>query len=193
MRSISKTGEVKLPPLDASADFFSRPIMQTARLNLRLLADSDAGFILDLLNQPSWLEYIGDRGVGNLEDARAYIRNGPLAMISRHGFGLYLVELKACAIPIGLCGLLKRDSLEDVDIGFAFLPDYCGRGYAREAAMACLEYARNPIGLERLVAITLPTNNSSIKLLESLGMQHERDVRLEENGELLQLFAKNLR
>lgn len=168
-------------------------VIETARLGLRWLSEADDEFILDLLNQPSWLEYIGDRGVRNLEDARTYIRNGPLAMISRHGFGLYLVELKSGAIPIGLCGLLKREALEDVDIGFAFLPDYCGLGYASEAAKACLEYAHNPVGLERLVAITLPTNKSSIKLLESLGMQHERDVRLEENGELLQLFAKNLR
>ena len=168
-------------------------VIETERLGLRWLTETDDEFILDLLNQPSWLEYIGDRGVKNLEDARAYIHNGPLAMISRHGFGLYLVELKSGAIPIGLCGLLRREALEDVDIGFAFLPDYCGRGYAREAAKACLEYARNALGLERLAAITLPTNKSSIRLLESLGMRHERNVRLEENGELLQLFAKQLR
>ena len=141
--------------------------MQTSRLNLRLLADGDAEFILDLLNQPSWLEYIGDRGVRNLEDAHAYIHNGPLAMIEQYGFGLYLVEIKSSKHAIGLCGLLKRETLEDIDIGFAFHPDYWGRGYAREAAEACLNYARDHVGLERLVAITLPTNKSSIKLLDS--------------------------
>ena len=168
-------------------------VIETERLNLRWLAETDDEFILDLLNQPSWLEYIGDRGVRNLEDARAYIRNGPLAMISQHGFGLYLVESKATGIAMGLCGLLKRKALEDVDIGFAFLPDYRGRGYATAAANACLEYASDQIGLERLVAITLPTNKSSIRLLTSLGMHHESDVSLDEGGQLLQLFAKKLR
>ena len=168
-------------------------VIETERLNLRWLTDTDDEFILDLLNQPSWLEYIGDRGVRNLEDARAYIRNGPLAMILQHGFGLYLVESKASGMSMGLCGLLKREALEDVDIGFAFLPDYAGQGYAIEAAHACLEYASEHLGLQRLVAITLPTNKSSIRLLDSLGMHHERDMRLDEGGELLQFFAKKLR
>lgn len=168
-------------------------VIETERLGLRWLTDTDDEFILDLLNQPSWLKYIGDRGVRNIEDARAYIHNGPLAMISQYGFGLYLVELKASRISIGLCGLLKREALDDVDIGFAFHPDYQGSGYAREAANACLDYARDHIGLERLVAITMPTNNDSIKLLDSLGMQYERNLSLDDSGELLQLFAKNLR
>lgn len=168
-------------------------VIETERLNLRWLNDTDDEFILDLLNQPSWLEYIGDRGVRSLDDARTYIHDGPLAMIAQHGFGLYLVELKATATPMGLCGLLKREALEDVDIGFAFLPDYGGRGYATEAANACLEYACEHLGLERLVAITLPTNKSSIRLLDSLGMHYESDLRLDEGGQLLQLFAKKLR
>ncbi len=168
-------------------------IIETERLNLRLLADNDAEFILDLLNQPSWLEFIGDRGVRTLEDARAYINNGPLAMIAQHGFGLYLVEVKSSNTPAGLCGLLKRESLEDVDIGFAFHPDYWGRGYAIEAAKACVDYARDAIGMDRLVAITLPTNKGSIRLLESLGMQYETDIRMGDSGELLQRFAKGLR
>lgn len=168
-------------------------VIETERLGLRWLTDTDDEFILDLLNQPSWLKYIGDRGVRNIEDARAYIHNGPLAMISQYGFGLFLVELKASRISIGLCGLLKREALDDVDIGFAFHPDYQGSGYAREAANACLDYARDHIGLERLVAITMPTNNDSIKLLDSLGMQYERNLSLDDSGALLQLFAKNLR
>ncbi len=168
-------------------------IIETDRLNLRLLTDNDAEFILDLLNQPSRLEFIGDRGVGNLDDARAYIHSGPLAMIEQHGFGLYLVEIKSSKHAIGLCGLLKRETLEDVDMGFAFHPRYWGRGYAREAAKACLDYARDHIGLERIVAITLPTNRSSIKLLDSLGMQYERNLSLDDSGELLQCFTKKLR
>lgn len=168
-------------------------IIETDRLNLRLLTDNDAEFILDLLNQPSWLEFIGDRGVGNLDDARAYIHSGPLAMIEQHGFGLYLVEIKSSKHAIGLCGLLKRETLDGVDIGFAFHPDYWGLGYAREAAMACLDYARDHIKLDRLVAITVPTNKSSIKLLELLGMHYERSLKLENDGDLLQLFARKLR
>lgn len=167
-------------------------VMQTPRLILRLLTEDDAGFILDLLNQPSWLEFIGDRGVRNLDDARAYIKNGPLSMIEQHGFGLYLTELAIEKKPIGLCGLLKRDSLEDVDIGFAFHPDFWGQGYAREAAEACVNYACNKLGLKRLVAITLPTNLASISLLKGIGMEFEKEIRLAEDSEILQLFAKRL-
>jgi RimJ/RimL family protein N-acetyltransferase len=165
-------------------------VIQTERLNLRWLENADADFILDLLNQPSWLEYIGDRGVRNLDDARDYINNGPLAMIAQHGFGLYLVELGSSGKAIGLCGLLKRESLDDPDIGFAFLPEYCGQGYAGEAAQACVAYARDEIGLKRLVAITLPNNRNSIRLLTSLGMDYEKDVILPHGDELLQLFSR---
>ncbi len=168
-------------------------VLETERLNLRWLHDSDAEFILDLLNQPSWLKFIGDRGVHNLDDARAYIHNGPLAMIEQRGFGLYLVETKSELAPIGLCGLLKRDTLDDVDIGFALHPDSWGQGYAREAAQACVDYARDQISLDRLVAITLPTNQSSIKLLRALGLQYEKDVTLGDSDEQLQLFGKNFR
>lgn len=167
-------------------------VMQTSRLNLRLLTEADDGFILDLLNQPSWLEFIGDRGVRNLDDARAYINNGPLAMFAQYGFGLYLTELKPDKKAIGLCGLLKRETLEDVDIGFAFHPDSWGQGYAREAAAACVDHARNKLGLKRLVAITLPTNRASISLLKSIGMQFEKEIRLGDSDEILQLFAMSL-
>ncbi|MGH8109321.1 MAG: GNAT family N-acetyltransferase [Arenimonas sp.] len=166
-------------------------VMQTERLNLRWLKDEDADFILDLLNQPSWLKFIGDRGVRNLDDARAYIHNGPLTMIEQHGFGLYMVERKSDAAAIGMCGLLKRDTLDDVDIGFALHPDYWGKGYAMEAAQACMDYAKDQIGLDRLVAICLPENQSSIKLLRALGMQFENDLYLGDSDELLQLYAKN--
>ena len=167
-------------------------VIQTARLNLRWLADHDAEFILELLNQPSWLEFIGDRGVRNLDDARAYIKNGPLAMIKQHGFGLYLTEIKSSKIPIGLCGLLKRETLQDVDLGFAFHSDYWGQAYAKEAASACVDYARGQLSLERLVAITLSTNQASIALLKAIGMQYEKEISLDNSDEVLQLFAKQL-
>ena len=167
-------------------------VIQTARLNLRWLAESDAEFILDLVNQPSWLKFIGDRGVRNLDDARAYINNGPLAMIKQHGFGLYLTEIKSSRTPVGLCGLLKRETLNDVDIGFALHPDFWGQGYANEAALACVNYARNPLQLERIVAITLPANKASIRVLETIGMQYEKEISLADSDEVLQLYAKQL-
>lgn len=167
-------------------------VMQTERLNLRWLTGDDAEFILDLLNQPSWLKFIGDRGVRNLDDARGYIQNGPLAMISQHGFGLYLTELRDSKKAIGICGLLKRDTLDDVDIGFAFHPDAWGKGYASEAANACMNYARSKCGLKRVVAITLPTNRASISVLGAIGMQFEKEISLGDSSEVLQLFAIDL-
>ncbi len=168
-------------------------VIETERLNLRWLNDRDVEFILDLLNQPSWLEFIGDRGVRNLDDARAYINDGPLAMIRQHGFGLYLAEVKSSGKAIGMCGLLKRETLDDVDIGFAFHPDFWGQGYAKEAAAACVEYAQDKLGLDRLVAITMPTNQASIALLKAVGMQYQKDISLGGGDEILQLFSKELR
>lgn len=167
-------------------------VLQTERLNLLWLNDGDAEFILDLLNQPAWLEFIGDRGIRNLDDALAYIHNGPLAMIQQHGFGLYLVETKSGNNRIGLCGLLKRDTLEDVDIGFAFHRDSWGKGYAREAAQACLNFAGDNLGLQRVVAITLPSNTACITLLKAIGMHYEKELCLGESEEILQLFSNSL-
>ncbi|MEO8002024.1 MAG: GNAT family N-acetyltransferase [Arenimonas sp.] len=168
-------------------------VIQTERLSLRWLNEGDAEFILNLLNQPSWLEFIGDRGVRNLDDARSYINDGPLTMIRQHGFGLYLVEKKSDRQAIGICGLLKREALEDVDIGFAFHPHFWGQAYAREAAAACLEYARVELGLERIVAITMPENRASIALLKAIGMQYQKDTSLGRSEEVLQLFSKEFR
>ncbi|MGH8402419.1 MAG: GNAT family N-acetyltransferase, partial [Gammaproteobacteria bacterium] len=143
-------------------------ILETPRLVLRRLVLEDAPFIQELVNDPAWLQYIGDKHVHCLEDARTYIRTGPLDRYAQLGFGLYLVTLKT-GIRIGMCGLLKRDYLQDVDLGFAMLAHYRGRGYAQESAAAVLEYARNTLGLKRVVAITSPDNWRSIKLLESIG------------------------
>ena len=167
-------------------------VIQTRRLNLRWLAESDAEFIFDLLNQPSWLKFIGDRGVCNLDDARAYVKTGPLAMINRYGFGLYLTEIAASRTPTGLCGLLKREALNDVEIGFAFHPDFRGEGYANEAALACMNYARDNLQLERIVAITVPSNDASIRLLKTIGMQYEKQISLGNSSEVLQLYARQM-
>lgn len=164
------------------------PIVETERLLLRRFAGRDAPFVLRLLKEPSWIEHIGNKGVHTLEDAARYIANGPVAMYERVGFGLYLVELKATAEPIGMCGLIKRDGLDDVDIGFAFLPAYWGRGLAREAASAMLDYGRRTLGLPRIVAIVAKGNDRSAALLARLGFVDEGTKSLRP-GEELRLFA----
>lgn len=153
-------------------------VLETERLRLRQLVAGDAAFILELVNDPVWLQHIGDKNVHSLEDARRYIDTGPGAMYVKHGFGLYLTSLKDGDIPIGLCGLLKRDALTDVDIGFALLPQYRAHGYAYEAASATLAYGRRRFGLRRILAITTPDNHDSAKLLRRLGMRFEGSITL---------------
>ncbi|PGS01113.1 GNAT family N-acetyltransferase [Bacillus pseudomycoides] len=164
-------------------------ILETERLTLRLQTTDDAAFILELLNDPSWLQFIGDRGVRTLEDARIYILNGPIRMYEQFGFCLFLVERKEDHVPIGICGLVKRDSLEDVDIGFAFLPKYWAKGYAYEAASAVMAYGKDKLGLNRIVGITTPDNHASAKLLEKVGLRFERSMQLANDSEELNLFA----
>ncbi|HET7618669.1 MAG TPA: GNAT family N-acetyltransferase [Vicinamibacterales bacterium] len=164
-------------------------IVATPRLTLRCVASEDAAFVRTLLNEPSFLRHIGDKGVRTLDDARTYIAEGPQASYARFGFGLYIVELNGSRVPIGLCGLLKRDELEDVDLGFAFLPAYWSQGYAAEAARAVLDHARAALRISRIVAIVSPANDASIRLLGRLGFTYERMVRLREANAELQLFA----
>ena len=166
-------------------------IRDTARLTLRLITIDDAAFYLQLVNEPAWLQYVGDKGLRTLADARQAILNGPVAMQQRCGFSLYLCELKGSAMPIGICGLVKRASLADVDIGFAFLPEFCGSGYAYEAAVAVLEHANQKLGIHRLVAITKPDNLRSIRLLERLGMCLERGTTLRKGTEEIRLYARD--
>jgi len=167
-------------------------VVETDRLVLRRLTSEDAPFILELLNDPDWLRFIGDKGVRTLEDARRYVETGPAESYARHGFGLFLVARKPDEVSVGMCGLIKRDALPDVDVGYAFLPDHRGRGYAREAAAAVVEFARSAIGLKRLVAITNPDNARSIRVLESLGLAYEGTVRLSEDAAPVSLFGRSL-
>jgi len=160
-------------------------VLETERLSLRKLTVDDAEFILTLLNDPAFLRYIGDKKVRNLDDARQYILNGPVASYERHGFGLNCVELRESQTPIGMCGLLKRDELPDPDIGFALLPDFCRKGFAFEAASAVLKEAQN---LPRILAITSLDNEASINLLQRLGFRFEKVVQLSPDGEQLRLF-----
>ncbi|HLN97399.1 MAG TPA: GNAT family N-acetyltransferase [Pyrinomonadaceae bacterium] len=164
-------------------------VLETERLVLRRLCADDADFIIELLNQPSFLRYIGDKGVRNAADAVEYIQSGPVASYERFGFGLYLVQLKDSEVPVGMCGLLKRDSLPDVDVGFAFLPSYWSQGFAFEAAMAVVNYGREAFGLKRIVAITSLDNAASIKLLERMGFHFEGLISLGEDQAQVRLFA----
>jgi len=165
-------------------------VLETERLILRRATAEDGEFILALLNDPAWIRFIGDKGVRNLDAARDYITKTLIGMYERLGFGLYLTARKDDGTPVGVCGLIKRDSLPDVDIGFAFLPDFRGRGYAYEAAAAVLAYGQSAFGLSRIVAITTPDNDDSARLLERLGFKFERVVRLSgDDGEELKLFA----
>ena len=148
-------------------------VLSTERLVLRHLDESDASFIVELMNDPDWLRFIGDRGVRTLDDARGYIATGPGAMYARYGFGLYAVERRDEPGPIGICGLVRRDWLEDADLGFAFLPRFRRAGYAREAAAATLEHAA-ALGRKRVLAIVSPENEVSVRLLTTLGMTFQR-------------------
>ena len=164
-------------------------ILETERLSLRNLSVDDAGFVLELLNEPSFLQYIGDREVRNLEDAQQYILNRLVTSYERNGFGLYLVELRESRIPIGISGLVKRDTLPDADIGFAFLPAYWSKGYAVESAAAVMDYARKVLGLTRIVAITSLDNEASAKLLGKIGLRFDRLIKLSEDAEEVKLFT----
>lgn len=164
-------------------------ILDTERLTLRELTEEDAGFMLKLLNEPSFLQFIGDRGVRTVEDAHRYLQQGPISSYKRFGFGLYRVELRDAQTPIGICGLVKREALDDVDIGFAFLPAFWSKGYAFESAAAVMRYAQDVIGLNRIAAIVSPDNDRSIGVLNKLGLRFERLITWPEDGSELKLYA----
>jgi RimJ/RimL family protein N-acetyltransferase len=170
----------------------SRAVLETGRLFLIRLSTDDAAFIQELVNDPEWIRYIGDRGVRTLEDAAEYIRKGPLAMYETYGYGLYLVREKGSGDAVGICGLLKRDFLEHADLGFALLARYRGKGYASEAARAVVAYAGQTLGLAHLEAITNPDNGSSIGILEKLGFRFERMIAYPGETAPLRLFSINV-
>ncbi len=163
-------------------------ILETERLVLREFSIDDAEFILTLLNTPGWLEYIGDKNVRTPEDAVNYLENVPIKSYKENGFGLWLTFLKNNSTPIGMCGLIKRETLDDIDIGFALLPEYSKSGYAYEIALATINYAKHVLRIDKVVAITDSNNVPSIKLLNKLGLQFEKTLMLSENDTVL-LFS----
>jgi RimJ/RimL family protein N-acetyltransferase len=163
--------------------------LETERLRLRKFTLDDTKFIIELLNSPGWLQFIGDRNVKTEEQAIAYLENGPLKSYRQHGFGLSLVERKDDGKAIGMCGIIKRDNLENPDIGFAFLSDFNGRGYAFEMACATLSYAKVQLNIPRVSAITLAENSKSIRLLDKLGLQFVRTFCFPGSEEQLLLYS----
>jgi ribosomal-protein-alanine N-acetyltransferase len=161
----------------------------TPRLRIDELTAEDAPFMLAMLNDPDFITNVADRGVRSLDQARQYISEGPVRSSREHGFGMFAVRLRDCGETVGLCGLVRRPQLEDVDIGYGFLPVGRGRGLAAEAAHRVWEHATGALGLRRLVAIVAPGNAPSIRLLEQLGLRYERDIRLAPQEAPLRLYS----
>ena len=166
-------------------------VLETERLILRHFSLGDAEFVLRLLNEPSFIEHIGDKGVRTVEEANRYLLDGPLDGYERFGYGLNMVELRETGEPIGMCGLVRRENLDDSDIGYAFLEQYWSTGYGRESAEAVLKHARESLGLGRIVAIVTPENHSSIKLLEKVGLTFERMIRMSDEDVELKFFVSD--
>jgi RimJ/RimL family protein N-acetyltransferase len=166
----------------------TKSVIQTPRVDLRELSLDDADYILELLNEPAFIRFIGDKGVRNLSDARDYLTQGPIESYVRNGFGLYAACLRD-GTPMGMCGLVKREGLDDPDIGFAFLSRYWSKGYAVESAGAVLAYGVEELRLPRIVAIASPDNWSSIAVLEKIGFKFERMIRLVDHSPELKLFG----
>jgi len=167
-------------------------VLETPRLVLDELTTGDAEFILELVNEEPFIRHIGDKGVRSRTDACQYILTGPVASYERHGHGLYRVALREDGVPIGICGVLKRDGLEDPDLGFAFFERHWARGYAFESSSAVLAHAREVLGLGRILAITSPDNEASIGLLAKLGFAFERNTRFPGDDEDVKVFVSEV-
>lgn len=164
--------------------------LETDRLIISKFSETDASFVLEITNSPGWLKYIGDRNIHSIEDGEYYLENGPIASYETHGFGLYRVSLKNSNIPIGICGLKKRLELDHPDLGFAFLPEYHGFGYAYESSIAILSWARKTLAIKTILAITLAENHRSQSLLHKLGFKESFATVI--NEETLLTFERNL-
>lgn len=165
--------------------------IDTSRLHIRPFELADAGFIIDLLNSEGWLKYIGDRKINSIDAAENYLRNVPIKMATENGFGLMCVVLKETNVPIGMCGILKRDTLNFPDIGFAFLDEFGGKGYAYEAANACIIDFETRFQPSEIQAITVEYNHKSRQLLEKLGFKMDSKIRMQDDPEELLLYIKN--
>jgi RimJ/RimL family protein N-acetyltransferase len=168
------------------------PELETPRLSLRRFVLEDAPFVVTLLNQSSFIRNIGDRGVRDVDDARRYLREGPMTMYAQHGFGLWHVSRRADGTCVGMCGLLRRDILPDVDVGYAFLPEHWGQGYAFEAASATVELGARRFGLRRIIGVVSDHNTASIRVLEKIGMRFERMHAMHPGEPEVRLYSREL-
>lgn len=164
-------------------------VLETPRLVLRRLTVDDAPFMLTLLNEPSFFANIGDKGVRTLDQARQFLLDSHIASYERNGYGHYRVDVKETGEPIGTCGLINREALKAIDVGFAYLPAYWSKGYATEAALAVMDYGRRQLGVQKIVAIVSPHNSGSIRVLEKLGLRFEKPVQMAAGGETIHLYT----
>ena len=164
-------------------------VLETERLILRHATLDDAPFMFQLLNDPSWIKFIGDRNIKTIVDAKNYTEKNIIQSYEKNGFGLFLTELKKDNTPIGLCGLVNRSQIEDIDIGFAFMPNFKGKGYGYESAAAVMEYARKKIGLKKIVAITVKENVHSIALIKKLGLHYEKTFAFDGSSDIVELYV----
>ena len=164
-------------------------VLETERLLLSRLSYDDCEFIYELVNEPTFKKYIGDKNVSSLEDAHEYLKNGPIGSYEQHGFGMFLVTAKADNTPLGICGLVKRAQFEEPDLGFAFLKRFWSHGYALESSRAVMEFGMSQLGLQRIIAMADPQNCASVRLLEKLGLLFERTVRMDGDSHDIHLFA----
>ena len=164
-------------------------ILETERLRLREFTLNDAAFIIELLNSPGWLQFIGDRNVKTEEQARTYLENGPLNSYKVNGYGLWLVERITDEKPIGMCGIINREYLDNPDIGFAFLPGYHGKGYAYEVVSATMDYANQHLQISKIEAITIAENERSIRLLEKIGLRFSKTICFPDSKDALLLYS----
>jgi RimJ/RimL family protein N-acetyltransferase len=164
-------------------------VIETSRLSLREVSVADAEFIFTLMTGQAYLQFIGDRGIRTVKDAEEYIRGKFVPSYRKFGYGSYLVELKPAARPIGVCGFVRRDSLDHPDIGFAFVREYWGHGFAYEAAGAVLDYGFEQLGMRVVLGITSPENHASIRLLEKLGLRYQKMFRVPPKNHDSMLFS----
>jgi RimJ/RimL family protein N-acetyltransferase len=164
-------------------------IFETERLVIKQATLNDSNFFFRLLNSPNWIEFIGDRGIKTEEDARTYIRNSLIDSYEKRGYGLYKMCLRENEVPIGICGFLKRDYLENVDIGFAVLPEYEGKGYTLEASKSMLEFGKLKLNMDTILAITTKENIKSRSLLQKIGLTEVGKIKPNEKEEELLLYS----
>ena len=167
-------------------------MIETERLQLRKLTLDDAGLMLHVWNDPAFVRHVGDRGIRTVKDACAAMRKGALHLYDAYGFGPYRMALRDDDTPIGICGLFRREGLDEPDIGYSTLPDFCGQGYAFEAATAVIAYARSELALDRLIAIISPTNDASIGLIRKLGFEFERMHTMPDDEDEICVYGKSL-